>query len=158
LVIIRDTSSNHNDINPASARSLRNFWGNVAIVTGAAGGIGSGRRSRSPSKWSKVILADLLASRAAAEKVIASLSDPNTALFIPADILSWNEMQALFEATIEQFGHVDIVAANEVIGLLRASQKAAAQHEIRVNAVSILHTNVRKRWLFRKVEGKGLPR
>lgn len=91
---------------------LANVRDNVAIVTGAAGGIGAETVRVLHANGAKVVLADLPASRNAAQDVIASLSDPNRAHFMPANILKWDEMKALFKAAIERFGRVDIVVAN----------------------------------------------
>jgi NAD(P)-dependent dehydrogenase (short-subunit alcohol dehydrogenase family) len=97
---------------PLQPELFANVKDKIAIVTGAAGGIGAETVRVLHQNGAKVVLADLPVSQAAAQSVIASLSDPEGAHFIPANISKWDEMQALFKAAIKIFGRVDIVVAN----------------------------------------------
>ncbi|KAK5400788.1 hypothetical protein LTR06_011248 [Exophiala xenobiotica] len=92
----------------------------TAIITGAAGGIGSETARLFVSHGASVIIADLPHSREAAEKVIASLPDPSRALFVPVNILDWQQMKSLYKAAIERFGGVQVVVANA--GVMESAQ------------------------------------
>ncbi|EXJ70201.1 uncharacterized protein A1O5_06269 [Cladophialophora psammophila CBS 110553] len=91
---------------------LEELKGKTVIVTGAAGGIGGETARTYHSHGSNVVLADLEQMRSFAEAVMASLSEPSRAMFVPVDILDWAQMTSLFRSTKERFGSVDVVVAN----------------------------------------------
>lgn len=91
---------------------LQHLEGKVAVVTGGANGIGA-QTAKSLSLWgSKVVIADLESTAGEAERLIASLPHPTNALFVPTNVLNWEQMKRLFRRTIERFGRVDVVVAN----------------------------------------------
>ncbi|EXJ94485.1 hypothetical protein A1O1_02881 [Capronia coronata CBS 617.96] len=96
-------------LNPALLQKLAS---KTAIITGAAGGIGSETARLFVAHGANVVIADLAQTRPAAEKVIASLSDPSRAIFVPANTLDWEQMKALYKTAIERFGSVEVVVAN----------------------------------------------
>lgn len=79
----------------------------VAIVTGAASGIGLALTEFLLSKGWCVAMADL---SAAGEAIATSLS-PN-ATFHRVNVASWEDQEALFKATWERYGRLDFHAAN----------------------------------------------
>ena len=83
----------------------------VAIVTGAAGGIGAETIRVLHQHGAKVVLADLPGAREAAEAIVGTLGRER-AIFIPANICNWQEMQEMFKQAVQKFGQVDIVVAN----------------------------------------------
>jgi NAD(P)-dependent dehydrogenase (short-subunit alcohol dehydrogenase family) len=84
----------------------------TVIVTGGAGDIGAQTIRSYHSAGCNVVIADLFFARDAAEKLISELSDSHRAVFHPADITNWSDMQSLFRETRKRFGQVDIVIAN----------------------------------------------
>lgn len=95
----------------ATADLLLKAAGQTVIITGAANGIGAETARLFLQHGANVVIADLPASRSAAEDLIATLS-PDRAIFIPVDILVWSDMLTLFKKTKEIFGRIDIVIAN----------------------------------------------
>ncbi|KIW28105.1 uncharacterized protein PV07_07789 [Cladophialophora immunda] len=91
---------------------VQHLVGAVAIVTGGSNGIGAQTVKLLSSHGSNVIIADLESTAGDAKVLIASLSHPQNAIFLPTNILNWQEMKLLFKRTIERFGRVDIVIAN----------------------------------------------
>lgn len=83
----------------------------VAIITGAAGGIGSETARRFLREGAKVVLADL---NAAAVTAVAQMLDESgeSTLAVPVDVTSATSVTALFEAAIDRFGGVDILVNN----------------------------------------------
>lgn len=86
--------------------------GKTVIVTGAANGIGAETARLFHRHGANVVIADLPSSQPAAHALIATLSPPDRALFVPANILSWPDMLNLFDHAKSAFGRIDIVIAN----------------------------------------------
>ncbi len=80
--------------------------GRVAVITGAAGGIGRATAVRFASEGARVVLADLDAGvgEAAAAEV--------GGLFVRTDVTSADDVEALFRAAFETYGSVDIAFNN----------------------------------------------
>ncbi|KAK7432515.1 hypothetical protein QQZ08_001080 [Neonectria magnoliae] len=91
---------------------LRTLTGKTVIVTGGANGIGLETIRQCYANGANVVIADLASARKVAEDAIGNLGDASRALFVPVDIATWDEVRALFAATIERFLRVDIVVAN----------------------------------------------
>ncbi|EON64630.1 hypothetical protein W97_03863 [Coniosporium apollinis CBS 100218] len=84
----------------------------TVVVTGGANGIGAQTVREYYARGANVVVADLPSSRTAAETLIFSFAEPARALFIPTNIVVWDDMKSLFKATVENFGPVHIVVAN----------------------------------------------
>jgi len=88
--------------------------GQVAIVTGAARGIGNAIAKRFAAEGARVVLADIdeRGVKDAAEAVIA---DGGTAIGVHADVGSSAAVDDMFEATLNEFGTVDILVNNAAL-------------------------------------------
>ncbi|KAL2815282.1 hypothetical protein BDW59DRAFT_16627 [Aspergillus cavernicola] len=91
---------------------LTELSGKTVIVTGGAGGIGAATARVFNTHGANVVIADIPASKESANELITSFPHPEHALFIPVDILNWEEMLHLFRTTVEKFGCIDTVVAN----------------------------------------------
>ncbi|KAJ5897144.1 hypothetical protein N7504_007432 [Penicillium tannophilum] len=91
---------------------LRGLASRTAIITGGAGGIGAATARIFNQHGANVVIADIPAVEDKANAIIASLPYPSRALFVPADILNWEDMKNLFKRTVQTFGMVHIVVAN----------------------------------------------
>ncbi|KPM41279.1 hypothetical protein AK830_g5316 [Neonectria ditissima] len=91
---------------------FRTVAGKTVIVTGAAHGIGLETIRQYHAHGANVVIADLPSARKAAEDAIDDLGDASRALFVPVDIVVWDEVRTLFAAAIKRFGRVDILVAN----------------------------------------------
>lgn len=83
----------------------------VAIVTGAAKGIGRAIAHRYAMEGAKVVVADIDAngSQTVADEIVAM---EGVALSVPTDISSKESVDQLFDQTLEAFGTVDILVNN----------------------------------------------
>lgn len=82
--------------------------GKVAIVTGAASGIGRAGAQAFAREGAKVVLADLNEARAQ-EIADGIAAEGGEALVVRTDVSSSEQVQALAQRTVERFGFVDVL-------------------------------------------------
>ncbi len=85
---------------------MRGLAGKVAVVTGAASGIGAESARRLAEEGARVVVADLTdgAGRAVASEV--------DGLYVRTDVTSPEGVQALYAAAAAEFGRVDVLVNN----------------------------------------------
>jgi NAD(P)-dependent dehydrogenase (short-subunit alcohol dehydrogenase family) len=81
--------------------------GKVAVITGAAGGIGREAALLFSQEGASVVVADV--SRESGEATAAECRD---AVFVPVDVGDGQSVEAMFAAAVGQFGGVDILYNN----------------------------------------------
>jgi len=81
--------------------------GKVAVITGAAGGIGREAALLFSSEGARVCVADV--GREAGEKTASECKD---AFFVQADVSDPKSVQAMYEATAKRYGRVDVLYNN----------------------------------------------
>ncbi|MBO6557381.1 MAG: SDR family NAD(P)-dependent oxidoreductase [Pseudomonadales bacterium] len=85
--------------------------GKVAVVTGAASGIGKATATRFAEEGMKVVLSDI--EEAALEKAVQELSDRNFEVIgVPTDVSRNEAIESLAEQTMSEFGSVNVVHNN----------------------------------------------
>jgi NAD(P)-dependent dehydrogenase (short-subunit alcohol dehydrogenase family) len=82
--------------------------GRVAIVTGAAEGIGKAIAVAFAKEGAKVVIADI--NYELAEETIAEIG--GDVMAVKADVTEWDEVTAMVKQTVEEFGRVDILVNN----------------------------------------------
>jgi 3-oxoacyl-[acyl-carrier protein] reductase len=87
---------------------MLNFAGKTVVITGSARGIGKAIAEYFSNHQANVVVCDL--DQAAIDNVVKELG--NGALGVKANVLDKNEVEQLFEKTIEKYGKVDIVVNN----------------------------------------------
>jgi NAD(P)-dependent dehydrogenase (short-subunit alcohol dehydrogenase family) len=92
--------------------------GNVAVVTGAASGIGRAAARRFAELGMKVVLADLEgpALASAAEEIATLAGGAQNTLALPTDVSRMADLALLREATFERFGAVSVLMNNAGVG------------------------------------------
>ena len=94
---------------------MRELKGKVAVVTGAASGIGRAMALRFAREGMKLVLADIEEAplAKAREEVAAAGVD---ALAVRTDVTRWDDVEALARRTFEAFGTAHIVCNNAGVG------------------------------------------
>ena len=90
--------------------------GKVALITGAASGIGHAIARRYVEAGGKVIIADLNADGAA--KSANELGDTKTAIGIAMDVSKEDQVNAGIEQAVKAFGRIDILVSNAGIQIV----------------------------------------
>jgi 3-hydroxybutyrate dehydrogenase len=94
----------------------------IAIITGAAGGIGRGIAMRFVREGAKVAIADL--NRDAAEATAAAINSnqPGQAFAVAMDVTDETAVNAGVEAVIKHWGTVDILVANAGVQIVHRTE------------------------------------
>ncbi len=94
---------------------MRDFRGKVAVVTGAASGIGRALAARFAKEDMKVVLADV--ERTALDATVAQLRDMGAEVTgVPTDVSRYGDVVRLARQTLDTYGAVHIVCNNAGIG------------------------------------------
>ncbi|MYE46200.1 MAG: SDR family NAD(P)-dependent oxidoreductase [Chloroflexi bacterium] len=94
---------------------MQDFEGRVAVVTGAASGIGRGLARRFAEEGMRIVLADV--ERDALEAAAAELRDAGVeVLAVEADVSSAASVEALADRAYEAFGAVHLLCNNAGVG------------------------------------------
>lgn len=94
---------------------MRHLSGRVAVITGAASGIGRALAARFAAEGMRCVLADV--EEAALESAVADLRRSGGDMVgIPTDVANPDEVQALADRTIEEFGAVHLLCNNAGVG------------------------------------------
>jgi NAD(P)-dependent dehydrogenase (short-subunit alcohol dehydrogenase family) len=115
--------------------------GKVALVTGAARGIGLATARALVARGARVVVVDLDAE--AAEAAAAQLDDER-AIGLAADVTDHGALQRAVATTVERFGGLDVVVANAGIASRGATFRAMAsegfERVIDVNLMGVVWT------------------
>ncbi len=94
---------------------MREFRGRVAVVTGAASGIGRAMAGRFAREGMRIVLADV--EQAALDRAERELSDGGAEMLaVRVDVSKPEQVQELARRTVEWFGGVHVVCNNAGVG------------------------------------------
>src|SRR4051794_33254650 len=120
---------------------MKDLRGKVAVVTGAASGIGNAVATRLAEEGMKVVLADIEEGPLAdAEKALADTGA--TVLAVPTDVTKGDQMDALAEKTFDAFGTVHVIHNNAGVatgGMMWTLTEADWQWVLGVNLWGVIH-------------------
>jgi NAD(P)-dependent dehydrogenase (short-subunit alcohol dehydrogenase family) len=120
---------------------MKDFKGKVAVITGAASGIGFGLAERCAKEGMKVVLADIeKGALAKAEKDIKTLGAETLA--VRTDVSQASDVEALAKKTLDTFGAVHLLFNNAGVGagaLIWTSKLHDWQWVLGVNLWGVIH-------------------
>lgn len=121
---------------------MRELRGKVAVVTGAASGIGLSMARRFAAEGMKVVLADIEAGALEQAKA-AMVAEGATVLAVVTDVSSGASVEALAAKTLEAYGAVHVICNNAgvggVAGPLWTLTEADWDWTLRVNLWGVIH-------------------
>ncbi|QQE79855.1 SDR family NAD(P)-dependent oxidoreductase [Alicyclobacillus sp. SO9] len=87
------------------------FHGEVAVVTGGAGGIGRASAKLLANQGARVVVADI--DEASGQESVRQIEqDGNDAVFHPVDVSDYHSVQTLADFTVRTYGGLDIMFNN----------------------------------------------
>jgi NAD(P)-dependent dehydrogenase (short-subunit alcohol dehydrogenase family) len=132
--------------------------GQVALVTGAASGIGAGISVAFASEGADVILVDLAEPSAAASVLAAVRDQQREALYVQADVSDEDSVRAMAQAALARFGRVDILVNNAGIFTQSLLEDMPVADWDRVLAVNLRGTFLCSRVLIGQMLERGSGR
>jgi NAD(P)-dependent dehydrogenase (short-subunit alcohol dehydrogenase family) len=119
----------------------------VALITGAAGGIGRATALLMASEGAKIMVSDVNETRGA-ETVKLIEAQGGTAQFCRADVAKGSDVEALVEATVSAFGKLDCAVNNAGVGgsLARTHEQAEDTWDL------VMNVNLKGVWLCMKYQ------
>jgi NAD(P)-dependent dehydrogenase (short-subunit alcohol dehydrogenase family) len=94
---------------------MRDFTGKVAVVTGAASGIGLGLATRFAQEGMRVVLADI--EESALNDAVSTLRRGGFEVIgVRTDVSDADSVQALADQTLKKYGHVHVLCNNAGVG------------------------------------------
>ena len=103
----------------------RSHAGRIALVTGAASGIGRAIATRLVAEGACVVIVDLDAEQARA--AAAELGGPDVAIGVGADVTNAEQVRAAIEETVLAFGGVDLVVNNAGLSISKPLLETSEQ-------------------------------
>ena len=119
---------------------MRELRDKVAVVTGAASGIGLAASRRLAAEGMRLVLADV--EEPALEKAAADLGASTEVLAVLTDVSQWSSVEALRDRAVERFGTVHLVHNDAGVGaggLLWETTEADWQWGFGVNFWGVVH-------------------
>jgi NADP-dependent 3-hydroxy acid dehydrogenase YdfG len=119
---------------------MRALDGRVAVVTGAASGIGRAMAARFQEAGMRVVMADVEAL--ALEKAAAEIGGGPNVLPVPTDVTSQDAVDALAERALGAFGAVHVVCNNAGVftgGLVWEAPLSDWEWILGVNVMGVVH-------------------
>lgn len=92
--------------------------GRIALVTGAASGIGKAIATRLAQEGARVVIADL--SKEKSEATAAELGGPDIAIGVACDVTKEADVQSAVDAAVLAFGGLDLVVNNAGLSLSKS--------------------------------------
>jgi NAD(P)-dependent dehydrogenase (short-subunit alcohol dehydrogenase family) len=105
---------------------MKNLQGKVAVITGAAEGIGKGIATRAAAEGMKLVLADINAPKL--EVTVAEFKANGVDVFgVPTDVAKEEQVNALAEQAFARFGKVHLLVNNAGVAVAKPAWETTQQ-------------------------------
>jgi len=105
---------------------MKNLQGKVAVITGAAEGIGKGIATRAAAEGMKLVLADINAAKL--ELTVAEFKANGVEVVgVPTDVAREEQINALAEQAFAKFGNVHLLVNNAGVAVAKPAWEATQQ-------------------------------
>ncbi len=119
----------------------RSMEGKAGLVTGAASGIGRACAVRFAREGAAVVVADLASARSGGEQTVEEITrQGGEAEFLPCDVSSSADNEALAAHVVQRYGRLDFAHNNAGIGVHRRLHETSDEDFDRVIAVNLRGT------------------
>ena len=98
-----------------NVKGYKRLEGQVAIITGAAQGLGEALAQRLDQEGAKVVVADI--NYEAAQKVTENLKD---AIAVQVDVTQYEQCEEMAKIALEKYGRIDLLVCNAAILIAKA--------------------------------------
>ncbi|NTX34956.1 glucose 1-dehydrogenase [Myxococcus sp. CA033] len=115
---------------------MKRVEGKVALITGAAGGLGSASARMLAREGAKVVVTDRASQEALGREVAASLGE-GMGLFLPLDVTREEDWIRAIDTTLEQFGRLDVLVNNAGLGIPKDVENLSLEEWRLVHAVNL---------------------
>lgn len=116
----------------------RRFESHVAIVTGAAGGIGAAIARRLAAEGASLVIADLKQDAAEASAAALARTTGSQAIGVGCDVGDEMQVEACALAAIEKFGRIDVIVNNAGLMTFKALEAWSGADWLEVLRVDLL--------------------
>jgi NAD(P)-dependent dehydrogenase (short-subunit alcohol dehydrogenase family) len=139
----------------ADGDRARRFEGKVAVVTGAASGIGLATAKRLAAEGASVVIADIDAAKAEAAARDVSASGKPPAWGVRCDVSSEREVAATLDGTLSRFGRLDVVVNNAGLMVFKPIEEHTEEDWLKVLRVDLLGAFFFTKHAFTRMPGRG---
>jgi NAD(P)-dependent dehydrogenase (short-subunit alcohol dehydrogenase family) len=128
--------------------------GKIALVTGAASGIGRAVAIVFAREGAKVVVADIVDTKGA-ETVKIIKEEGGDAIFVHADVSRPSDAEAMVKAAVERYGRIDVLHNNAGIPLVKTVTETTEEEWDRIIDVNLKGVFLGSKYAIKQMQKQG---